>query len=132
MLQLHIPETISWCCRFHLCAWNCYELLGPAHGPAMDEYRSGSPELFDGHLTGTDTTLLLPNIQPPDARCLGHIVNQTATHALDQTIKWTTMDKEIEETVVMGSFLLFIFVSSHILHSLRNMVVWLKRFALEY
>ena len=89
-------------------------------------------ELFDGHLTGTDTTLLLPNIQPPDARCLGHIVNQTATHALDQTIKWTTMDKEIEETVVMGSFLLFIFVSSHILHSLRNMVVWLKRFALEY
>ena len=42
------------------------------------------------------------------------------------------MDKEIEETVVMGSFLLFIFVSSNILHSLKNTVVWLRRFALEY
>ena len=42
------------------------------------------------------------------------------------------MDKEIEQTVVMGSFLLFIFVASNILHSLRNMLVWLRHFASEY
>ena len=43
----------------------CMELLQIirlAHGPAMDKYRKGSPEPFDGHWAGIDTTLLLPNM----------------------------------------------------------------------